>query len=220
MGDQADNPGGWQIAALAAVGVGLSAVVAVFFTKVRTLLEVLADKFIASVSSGKVSVEGVELLSFIAEFNYILNETRKIEAVTRVVVFIGHNGGGLPKPGSPYIVRSQTGWTVQSGDATFYGTYAFDLEVDQAYCDMLSEVHRTGRTVLTTSEMKPCMLKSIYETEKIVQSLLYSLKLDTKRNRFAYMTIASHLRPFTANELSMIEILVGRLRASFNLNGK
>ena len=33
----ADNPGGWQIAALAAVGVGMSAVVAVFFTKVKTI---------------------------------------------------------------------------------------------------------------------------------------------------------------------------------------
>ena len=220
MSDTADNPGGWQIAALAAVGVGLSAVVAVFFTKVKTILEVLSDRFISSISNGKSAIEGVELLSFIAEFNYILNETRKIEAVTRVVVFIGHNGGGLPKPGSPYVVRSQTGWTVQEGDATFYGTYAFDLEVDQPYCDMLTEAHRAGKVTLTTAEMKPCMLRSIYESEKIIQAMLYTLKLDSKKNRFAYMTVASHLRPFTATEISMIEILVGRLRGSFNLNGK
>lgn len=217
MDNQPENATDWTVAVLAAVGVGAAGVVAVFFTKLKHILEAVADRLIAWVGGRGSSFDGVELLTFLAEFNTILNEARKVKAVTRVVVFIGHNGGGLPTPGKPYTVRSQTGWSVHDGDAHAYNTYAFDLEVDQPYCDMLLNAHRNGMVSMVVKDMPPSLLRSIYESEGVVQSLLYALKLDTKRNKFAYLSVASKEREFTPNERAMIDVLVSRLRAEFAL---
>ena len=215
-GDQ--PPSTWTVAVMAAVGVGVAGVVAVFFTRLKTLVEVVADRGIAWVQKRGGGIEWTEALSFLADFNAILDQTEKIEAVGRVLVFVGHNCGGLPQPGSPYTVRTQTGWNVRDdGTRETHTGFAFDLQVDQPYCDMLTEVHSRGRVVLTVADMPASMLRGIYESEGVTQSVIYALRVDTKKNRFGYVSIAARTRPFTPGELSKLDVIAARLRATLNL---
>ena len=206
----------WTVAIVAAVTLGVAGVIAMFFTKLKQAVEVVADLVIGRIKRGG-SADWDRSLSFLAEFNAILHQADSVENVERVLVFIGHNGGGLPSKDSKYTIRSQIGWDLQpDGRRVYNENFRFNLVVDQHYCDMLHRVHERGRVVLTVADMPESMLRSIYEDEGVVQSAVYQLRHDRRRNRFGYVSVASKSRAFTAGELSRLDVVVARLRSALN----
>lgn len=202
----------WWGVVLTAVGAGVSVFVAAFFTGLKELLMKLVAR-IGRRIDGHDDFDPVAMLTMLSEFNVLLNESRKLPNVGRVLVFVGHNCGGLPEAGKPYTVRSHTGWSINDADAAKYTTFAFDFEVDEPYRQILSDANRTGVVSLVTKAMPAGMLRTIYETEGVVHALLYSLRLDSKRNKFAYATVASYAAEFSQSERALIDLFVYRMRS-------
>ena len=202
----------WWGVILTAVGVGATALIAAFFTGLKELCAKMVARLGRRID-GHDDFDPVAMLAMLSEFNVLLQESRKLPNAGRVLVFVGHNCGGLPEAGKPYTVRSHTGWSVNDADAAKYTNFAFDFEVDEPYRQMLNDANRVGVVSLVTKAMAPGMLRTIYEAEGVVHSLMYSLRVDTKRNKFAYMTVASYHAEFGPAERALADLFVYRMRS-------
>lgn len=112
---------------------------------------------------------------------------RDLETVDRVVIFAGHNSGGLPRAGSRYYT-SALHWEVKKGFSKDLGEYK-DIPVDYAYVKMLLESYEESKVYFKTEDADPCLLKTYYEVEGVVESVTYYM--DISENNFIYMTVAT-----------------------------
>lgn len=113
---------------------------------------------------------------------------RHLKTVTRVIIFIGHNGGGLPRVGSRYYT-SAVHWDVEPEYEGLLKEYR-GVEVDGAYIEMLLDSHNHGCVKMVTATMPECKLKRYYQDEGVVESLVFYL--DMEDNNFIYLSVSSH----------------------------
>jgi len=110
--------------------------------------------------------------------------------VTRFLILKGSNGGGLPKPGSPFYanaVHERHKLVDHDGLVKKYT----NIEVDAQYIEMLLDIstNREGKKCYVVSEMQPGLLKSIYKSEGLKYAEVYYL---TKTDReIFYASIAT-----------------------------
>lgn len=143
------------------------------------------------------------------------NGLAKLEYVDRLVIYCGHNGGGIPKPGMPYTVRGVYAWSKRGDD--LYTKYNFDLRIDGDYYKMLADLVGRGSLVNVTTEMPDTSaLKSFYVEEKVVASALYLLNISEEDNALYYVSVATYNQPFTREQLVRVEMAVQRLRSLHN----
>jgi hypothetical protein len=91
--------------------------------------------------------------------------------------------------------------------------YKGPLKVDAFYMNMVADIVSHEMLTLTTSGLpEKSILKSYYEKEGVVQSLIYFLGIDEHQQELKYCTIASYRRPFTDAEVAMIGSLIERIR--------
>jgi hypothetical protein len=144
------------------------------------------------------------------EFTTLVEQMKKIEAVDRVLVFVGQDSGGLPKAGKPYTVRAHIGWS-NKVEVDVLRRYNYDLQVDTTYGEMLLEMVEKGVVVNTTEEMPDSFLKTCYRDEGVVQALVYFIDCDG--SQLTFLSVANYRSAFTPEQKVRIELLVGRLRA-------
>lgn len=195
----------------AVVGGGLAAVLASTFGGLKKTIDSLFDRLNRKISGGRGRGSPIDRLSFLAEFNSLTNYAKKLRTVDRCLVFVGHNCGGLPKPGERYTVKSQTGWANNGDDV--YRRFDFEIVIDEPYAEMLLSAHHHGVVVMDVETMPDGLLKGIYRQEGVKQSVLYSLGHDPDRNEFAYCTFASYGGPISLEDRNALSLLVSRLRA-------
>lgn len=199
----------WTIA-IAATAAGLAGLMAGAFGGLRAVVEAYLQRWKKNVQNGGNGKSGVALLSLLAEFNTILSEVRRLPTIGRVLVYLGHNCGGLPEDGKRYTVKCQTGWDNTGNDA--FARFAFDLEIDKAYADMLHEIHRSGSVSMEVEKMPPCFLRTIYRREKVTHSIMHLIGLDAEANTFAYASFASYTGPISEDDRAGVELTVSRLK--------
>lgn len=154
---------------------------------------------------------GVRLLHRLAELSAVIRESTKLATVGRALTFVGHNCGGLPTAGKRYVVRAQSGWDNRGGYVL--ERFAFDLEIDQPYADMLHRIQREGVVILDAATMEAGLLKRIYRREKVAHAALFALCHDAAANEFGYASFASYDGPISDDDLAALENVVARLRA-------
>lgn len=149
-----------------------------------------------------------------AEYFSIVNSLQKKDFVDRVLLLVGHNGGGVPTAGGEYKVRVFYGYCSRRPTANDpVEMYYYPLVVDEFYVRMLLEMLRAGRVVNTVANMpEDAMLRRYYETEGVVQSVLYPLKVSN--DSLYYMSVGNYSRPLTGFELAQVELTVTQLRCS------
>lgn len=141
----------------------------------------------------------------------LLERIRKETSASRVLLLAGHNGGGLPIPGSPFyasVVFSCIDDTKEQTRASI-GSYK-NLPVDSAYIGMLLDLERSKVIQLDVAKMVPCQLRSYYELEGVEQALLYFITI--QENKFMYVSVATHEGKFSEQEKTLMGLLVNEVR--------
>lgn len=118
----------------------------------------------------------------------------------RVILWCGHNGGGRPTPGKPFYV------TALYADVRVKGTYDLSryrhITVDTYYVNMLAEVMQKRCMILRVADMEDCQLKSYYNAEGVVESLI--VDLGAKPGQYFYASVARYRGSYTESEVTNI----------------
>ena len=124
---------------------------------------------------------------------------------SRVLIFSGHDSGGLPRVGSPFWVTVLHWVAHPHNNAKKLSCYE-NVSVDLPYISMLVSSLKEGMVFLTTSEMPECLLKTHYQAEGVSQSLIIYLGIRDKS--MFYMSVARYTEdpPFATMDLARIKM--------------
>lgn len=133
-----------------------------------------------------------------------LMTTFRDQGAERIILFTGHNGGGIPQGGSPFYV-SACHWIVSDGHLDVINNYK-NLLVDTEYMKMLQRLLREeDRTViLDTTKLPNSQLKRYYEAEGVVSSIC--ILLGFANNKMYFLSLARYDRAFTAKEVTLCQL--------------
>lgn len=154
----------------------------------------------------------------LARLHRRMDQLRDRTAVQRILILKSHNGDGIPKMGYQIKVTA----LYESYETPFKNVVNDyqDLRVDGDYIKMLTDVRTYGYVAFWTHEMSHCLLKSIYESEGVTWSYIFSIGTD-KRNWY-YCSLALHggKSPFDLNQGAQIELFKNFIRNEYKkLNG-
>jgi len=124
---------------------------------------------------------------------------------SRVIIFSGHNSGGLPRVGSGFWVSALHWVEHPRNHATNFSDYE-NVSVDLQYINMLLAAQKEATVFLKVSEMPPSLLKSFYEAEGVAESLIVFLGIREKS--MFYMSVArySDEAAFSVMDLARIKL--------------
>jgi hypothetical protein len=141
-----------------------------------------------------------------------LEAMRKSTTASRVILFAGHNSGGIPRPGTPFYT-SAIWWSIDD-DAVVSNDqigYYDKLVVDAEYMSMLLEAEKDGVVEIHTKDMRPCLLKKYYHSEGVTHSLVFFVAIAEKK--FMYISVAkTEDVPFTEDEVTKLRLMADSVR--------
>jgi hypothetical protein len=147
------------------------------------------------------TIEGIESL---AEVSELLVSTKKY-GVERVILWCGHNGGGVPQPGKPFYTTAMQ-WHILDDKSNYDLSNYRHITVDPTYINMLLQVLQTNTVMLSTSEMSPCQLKTYYKAEGVTHSMI--IKVGIKPKQIFYLSMAKYKdEPFSEADLVGCELI-------------
>ena len=120
----------------------------------------------------------------------------------RIILFGGHDGGGLPRAGAPFHI-SPYHWKTSQLKPINVEDFQ-DLELDESYISMLLDIERVPfyRYDLTKTES---LLGSIYAAEGIIDSII--IFLTVHNNIYFWISYCSYDRKFTQNEITSLVLI-------------
>ena len=131
------------------------------------------------------------------------------EICDRVIIFAGHNHGGLPSAFKPYFVSSVFGVARLAEQQREIATYK-NLEVDIEYTRTLERVIKEKMIHFKVSDMAPSLLKDIYTAASISESCLIYLGINDNELIYAsFARVANDKETpnyFSANDLHKIRV--------------
>ena len=143
-----------------------------------------------------------------------MNEIREIGA-ERVILFAGHNSGGVPRAHSPFYVSALHGSGADTHKIKL--TDYQNLQVDGEYIKMLLECEREGFVELHLDTMKDSQLKDYYLAEGVLHGFIVYLGI--VENKFLYMSISRYEdKPFTETEITKIRLKTQQIANLINKN--
>lgn len=149
-------------------------------------------------------IKGIELLHDV----YAIMQGILDTGAERVILFAGHNQGGIPRPTCGFWVSALHGMVSHdvNGSLTIGKKIPFDeyknLKVDLAYISMLLDIQNNKFKLLKTAEMPDCNLKDYYTADQIKESLIVFLGIQEKK--FIYFTAAKYTDSFNKDEITRI----------------
>lgn len=143
-----------------------------------------------------------------------MDTIRCLVRAERVVIFSGHNCGGLPEIHKPFFVSSLH-WSV---DADFLAQFPAegyqDIPVDDPYVTLLMDLSIQGQVHADPERMaENSIIARFYRNEGVRDS--YWFYLAAVDNQLSFISIASYTRRFTPGEVTDMEIAVNRMRKRF-----
>jgi len=211
-GEMPESQSVWTMI-VTALGVGLVAVITLFFNELKV---VVADWFAALRKRLKRESYAARITA-IAKFMTAIEALREVPQVDRVIVYRGHNCGGMPTPGKPFFVRAFYGWSKDKNKDPM-DRYDFEISVDLHYMKVLEEVLITDKGGLSkqkVSEMpEGSRLRMFYENEGVVESRLYFLAV--VEEELLYCSVASYKEPFSAGCANEIDLRIEQLRSALD----
>ena len=142
------------------------------------------------------------------QLEHIESDNKKVH---RVLVFRGHNCGGVPTLENPYHVSLIGKATSLDYDLSVEDY--MNIDVDQSYINMLLDVHKNKVIEYNTvSDSKYKQLRQYYVAEGIKHSMIHFIKI-TKSNDFVYMSISTQDdEGFTDECKAKMRVRVDRIR--------
>lgn len=126
----------------------------------------------------------------------------------RVILWAAHNGGGVPRVGSPFYA-SAIHANVDRKFKHIVQEYQ-QVSVDADYIEMLLGIYANGRHRFITEQSEPCLLRDLYKAEGVVDSALYYIGI--RENQFLYLSVAKYDGLFNAGELARIGVHADGIR--------
>lgn len=151
----------------------------------------------------------------LAQLHRAMDKVLANTSADRFLILKGSNGGGVPKPGSPYFV-SVIHAVRKDGDSNNLVESYQNLLVDLHYLEMLSDILLKGSVTFKVSKMPKGLLQRIYQSEGVTSSTVFSIaKSETE---LFFGIIATH-RPdgdlLAPSEVLPIELGINEIRNVF-----
>ena len=108
-------------------------------------------------------------------------------SIDRIILFAGHNGGGIPTASKPFYVTALH-WIADVASSKIIEDYV-NIRVDSDYVAMLLSAREKGWLSLDVSTMPDCKLKQYYLLEGVTHSLIVFLAVKDKK--FFYFSAAT-----------------------------
>lgn len=170
-----------------------------------------ASKWLENNKKKKRDFQLAEGLKKISQIYKRMEEMEKYGA-ERVVLFAGHNAGGIP--------RLTCGFWVSSIFSHIMSKYSDrskeynNIPVDSTYVGMLLEAQTKPYVRYIREEMDPCQLKKYYESEGVDDSIIIFLGIH--ENKFMYMSIAKYDGHFKDTEVTNILLEAQNIKSMFD----
>lgn len=195
----------WQ-PILTALAIGAGAMVAAASLGLKELVAAWFKKVTKKVARATY----VKQIEKVANFLEILDQCKEIREVDRILLYHGHNCGGLPSPGKSYTTRAIHGWSKDGKDPL--KKYGFDNQVDLHYVKMLEDMIKAGVSTQVFDQMpKDAKLRSYFASEGTRYARLYFLGvLDYE---MIYICFASYTDPFSDADVENMMVYVDQLRS-------
>lgn len=152
-------------------------------------------------------INGLETLHEVYD---VMQEMIKLGA-ERVVLFAGHNQGGIPRPTCGFWVTALHGTIKNNNPQKIDYTDFKNIKVDLHYIEMLLDIQNRGHILIKTKDMPSCSLKDIYESENISEAIIMFLGI--KEKKFIYVSAAKFQKNhFSREEITKIVLKGERLK--------
>lgn len=149
----------------------------------------------------------------IQEVYNIMDEILEDTSADRVIQFVGHNSGGIPRVGAAFYCTAIR-WRLKDRPEKKAGidlSDYFKVPVGNEYIGMLLNAEKNGIYRFTTENEPECQLKGYYKIEGVTDSLIVFLKI--KERHFHYMSIATFAEEgLTEEDIMIINLKVARIR--------
>ena len=129
----------------------------------------------------------------------------------RVILFSGHNCGGVPEIYKPYNV---SGLYSVGVPREIFESYK-ELDVDPFYVETLLKASEGKPCHIEVDKMPDCQLKTYYSLEGVVES--YIFYIDVVQNNLIYMRVASKQKGrITKNDQTFSALKVNKIKNLLN----
>ena len=136
-------------------------------------------------------------------------------SASRALILYTSNGGGIPHPGS--TLYSTVLYEYHDANIKAVKNEFQSVLVDGEYVDMLVQLEQHGAIFRSTSEMRPGLLRSIYERDGV--TAVYIFKIHSTDLCYYYGSIST-TDPLGVIDLATIELAANKLRVLFKENIK
>ncbi len=192
---------------LIAAGVGLAAIIAAVLSGLRGVILTWFNKAQRRMNRATY----MKQIEKIAKFLEVLESARTIQEVDSLVVYHGHNCGGMPSPGGQYTVKAVHAWARNGTDPL--DMYGFDQQVDLHYVKLLEDMIKTGFSIQQFQFMaEAAKLRSYFALEGVKHARFYFLGIvDT--NEVIFVCFSSYTNDFNDLDKRRMEIYVDQIRS-------
>jgi hypothetical protein len=130
----------------------------------------------------------------------------------RVILFAGHNSGGIPRPSSPFWV-SAIFWCAKHFENSDTLSQYQNIPTDAHFITTLLDCERQSTVELDIAYLPECQKRRYLEAEGVKHLLLFFICI--KENKFLYLSVAKYTdEPFTEVEITKIGLRVGIIKES------
>jgi hypothetical protein len=139
---------------------------------------------------------------------------RRTTRAHRVIMFSGHNCGGIPSIGKSFYISS-IDWTLSPEHEENFPVDGYqNMPVDAPYKVMLQEMTANGVIHIdTTTVPLSALIGRIYAAEGVKDA--YWFFLGCIDNQLSFMSVANYERKFTPDEVTRMELGVNTIRNRF-----
>ena len=165
-------------------------------------------------STRKKIKEKLQLEDGLRKISNIYKRMEKMEdlGAQRVILFAGHNNGGIPRLTCGFWVSSIFSHVSEehSDKIREYN----NIPVDSTYVTTLIEAQGKAYKRYKVSEMPISQLKKYYESEGVKDSIIVFLGIH--EHKFMYMSMANYDREFTSKEVTALVLEAHNIRSLFD----
>lgn len=177
------------------------------FSTIKSNLFSSILKGIKNIRLGQKKDKFLESLRKMYEIYSVIDAIGYETGADRVILFSGHNCGGVPEVFKPYTVSGLYSVGVPK---EIFDNYK-NLGVDSFYVDALLKASGQCCFFIDADKMPDCQLKTYYDLEGVKEA--YIFYIDIIENNLIYMSVASkHLGGITKNDKTFISLQVNKIK--------
>lgn len=172
--------------------------------------------FVEKRKSKQYNEKSLNIIEGLDDISNIYSQMEKIvdsTSASRVMLFRGSNGGGLPMAGSEFYVKAIHQALLENDEHNLVERYN-NVLIDGHYANLLRDIVTHGSIKIKVEEMPDCLLKRIYITEGVKYSevhYLVSKGLINRKQKFEifYLSIAKNDNEGFVNDSDKLNIQLG-----------